>query len=317
MRKKDSWSSEFRKKKFYERQAAKKERDYSKKYGNTEEVQLPRTISVMLDLDGTTDNINDEKAKIFFEQLEFIRIKFEADYGTVSISTHYRSGKVMNSVLEVLERNLPETFRLGLNFFYEGTYSYPDKVEIIRHPEFNSNKVETFIRFSESSEVINRWMAIIDDGLDEDVYKKYQNKRRMFFCRPSQDEESLVKNNFMSIASCKKGFDGVIEGLAQYIENIRDLSSDQIKHHQENMITHLSSFELMNKIRNHDYPFLMRYFSEGYADEDDYNNVLKWLLWMEKEDVSDAMLEVVDIILKRCNSDTKEMLLGKVKKIKK
>lgn len=317
MRKKDSWSSQYRKKKFYERQDYKWLKANLKDSNIIEEVRLPRKISVMLDLDGTTDNIDDWKAKIFFEQLEFIRKKFEADYGTVSISTHYRSGKVMDNVLEVVERNLPEEFRIGLNFFYEGTYSYPDQVEIIRHPEFNANKVETFIRFSESSETINRWMAIIDDSLDEETYKKYQNKRRMFFCRPSQDEDSLVKNNFMSIASCKKGFDGVIEGLAQYIENIRDLSPDQIKYKQESMITHLSSFELMNKIRNHDYLYLIRYFSEGYADEDDYNDALKYFLRFDKEDINDTMLEVVDIILKGCNTETKEMFLGKVKKFKK
>lgn len=320
MRKKDSWSSEYRKKKFYEQKmikALKREQKEFKRHENLEIVKTPKTISVMLDLDGTSDNIDDAKAKVFFSQLEYIRKKFDADYGIVSVSTYYHCGIVMDDVLEILERNLPETFRIGLNFFYEGTYSYPDKVEIIRHPEFNCNKIDTFMRFAESDDVHDCWKAVFDDGIDEEAYKEYQHKRKMLFCRPSQDEEALIKNNFMSIASCKKSFDGVIDGLGQYIDNIRDLSPLQIMEKQEAMITHLSSFELMMKVRNCDYHYLIRYFSEGYADENDFGVALEWLLRVCEEDVTDEMLEIVDIILKRCSLVDKELLENKVKKFKK
>ena len=45
------------------------------------------------------------------------------------------------------------------------------------------------------------------------------------------------------------------------------------------IIEHLSSYELSKKIWNREYAFLERYFSEGYADESDYNDILTLLVF--------------------------------------
>ena len=56
----------------------------------------------MLDLDGTSDFINDEKAKIFINQLNTLRLKFGASHATICISTHYDNPDKMIEVLDIL-----------------------------------------------------------------------------------------------------------------------------------------------------------------------------------------------------------------------
>ena len=52
-------------------------------------------------MEGTCDFIDDQKAKTFVQQLDDIRIKFGAELGTVSISTHFRDSSIMKDVLEI------------------------------------------------------------------------------------------------------------------------------------------------------------------------------------------------------------------------
>jgi len=51
------------------------------------------------------------------------------------------------------------------------------------------------------------------------------------------------------------------------------------------MITHLSSWDLTEKIRNRDYAFLERYFREGFADEADYRDSLNWLRYTNSDKI--------------------------------
>ncbi len=129
-----------------------------------------------------------------------------------------------------------------------------------------------------NSDVRNQWFAIIDDdmGLD-DTYSIYRNSHPMLVARPSQSERKLCKNNFMSISTTTKGFDGVLEIFNSYLNSVRDLSPIQIMETQPNMMTHLSGSDLELKIASRDYAFLRRYFEGGYADDDDYRETLYWL----------------------------------------
>lgn len=242
--------------------------------------EFPKTIGIMLDLDGTCDYINDEKAKLFIAQLEILRRKFGAQIATISISTHYANSSKMQKALEILSRNLSNYIKIGLNFFYGGIYDYDKKEEIVKEYGFNQNKVKTFDTYYVSNlKMNNQWFAIIDDSISEDTYNQYKNKHLMLVCRPSQtNKNSLAKNNFMSISTTTKGIDGVIELLNIYIKSIRYLSPLQIFEAQKNMISHLSCWELTQKIRNRDYIFLERYFKEGLADENDYKDALNWLI---------------------------------------
>ncbi len=283
MKKQYGWVSEYRRKKFEARTKTNNKigQNLLKSFDTGNNFEIPATIAVMLDLDGTCDYINDEKAKIFISQLDILRKKFEARTATISISTHYNNSDRMQKVLEILSRNLSSHIKIGINFFYGGIYYYDKREEVLQGDSFNRDKVETFDNYYVNSlGRNNQWFAIIDDGILDDTYVEYKNSRPMLVARPSQrDEDSLSKNNFMSISTTTKGIDGVIEILDLYIESIRYLSPMQIMETQRNMITHLSSWDLIEKIRNHDYAFLERYFKEGFADEADYRDLLNWLIY--------------------------------------
>lgn len=324
MKKVDSWSSQYRKKKFYKNQEEKIRKqtilekkfeslinrltEFEKQY-RLEECQFSifnnsnskinfdtsqsiqensdnlsnlkhntlKTIAVLLDLDGTSDFIDDKKASIFIQQLDNIRKKFGAEIGTISISTHYDNSVRMKSVLDVLARNLSENIKIGLNFYYEGIYDYDLKLDIPQEFNFNSNKVRTFDKhYINNFDLDNQWFAIIDDGISEDTYRKYQHNHPMLLCRPSQYELG-INNNFMSIATMTKGFDGVIEIMDIYLNSIKDLSPSQILEKQKEIMTHISGHELMSKIFDKKYEFVEKYFQEGYADNDDYRAALIWI----------------------------------------
>lgn len=326
MKKEDSWSSEFRKKRFYENKEIKSIKKWDKDFREGNSIlynplwNYDITIAVMLDLDGTCDNIDDNKASVFIQQLELLRKKFDADYCTISISTHADNPKKIIGVLDILNRNLTENIKIGTSFYYGGKYIYDTKSDIYVHPSFNYRKIDTFISYyveptkpksvpnlsffqpryvgpakpkpisslsissdnydeqtsSDFNSVSfrNKWFAIVDDCIDENTYKKFQKSHPMLLARPSQHYHESYNDNFMSISTTTDGFDGVIEIFDKYIDSINNLDRNEILDTQKNMITHLSWYELKNKILNKDYIFIERYFREGYADFDDYRKIL-------------------------------------------
>lgn len=248
-----------------------------------------KSIAVMLDLDGTCDGICDETAEVFVNQLEILRQKFDASYATISISTHGRYPDKIKQVLDVIASHLTSNIEIALSFYYGGIYAYNQDMNIPKGFGFNSNKEKTFASYY-IDDCDNQWFAIIDDGISEDVYKQYQDKQPMLLCRPSQDERDISRNNFMRIDTTTNGFDGVIEGLNTYIDSIQDLKPYQILEYQKNMMTHLSGHEVSKKVRNRNYEFIERYLKEGYADEDDYRDIITWLrfadFWLGNESLS-------------------------------
>lgn len=321
----NGWVSEYRRKKFIERQKLKKEKkllksmqkvnssnsktsasvildldgisdDIDDKKTELNSSNLEPSIAIMLDLDGTSDGINDKKAENFISQLDTIRKMFEAKIAFISISTHYNSSYEMKRVLNILSRHLCSNTKIGISFYYGGTYDFDKDEEKERGFSFNSDKVETFDSyFVNSIKTENKWFAIIDDRVEDEIFIRYQDRHPMLVALPSQDKRRMSKNNFMRIATTTSGFDGVIEILDLYIKSIKDLTTKQILEKQKNMITHLSSDELMNKIMRKDFMYLIRYFKEGYADEADYEDAL-WMLYHNLAPTKEEM-EYLKIIL--------------------
>lgn len=140
------WTSEYRRKKFEKRY--KKDTEFKPLTPITEvttELNSPKTIAVMLDVEGTCDNIDDEKAKAFMMSIDAIRNKFGAKYGTISLSTHSNNSREMKRILTILSRNLSKDIEIGINFFFGGTYDFESDREIMMEPNFNRNKVSTFM----------------------------------------------------------------------------------------------------------------------------------------------------------------------------
>ncbi|HBA37913.1 MAG TPA: hypothetical protein DCY94_04250, partial [Firmicutes bacterium] len=164
----------------------------------------------------------------------------------------------------VLSRNLSKDIKIGISFFLGGIYDFGIDTETTINPNFNLDKVRTFMNYYVNTrETENVWFALIDDNIPDDTFSRCDNRHPMLIAKPSSRQSDLKKNTFVRIASTTRGFDGVLEILASYLKSIENLSLDDIKEMQKNVMIHLSSYELVNKIVDKEYDFLKKYFEEG------------------------------------------------------
>lgn len=263
-----------------------------------------KTIAIMLDIANTSNNINDDKAQVFMKQVEYLRRKFDADVATISISTHFSDSKEIKYILSVLERNLTENIKIGISFFMGGTYDLESDQEDKYYSDFNKDKVDTFDKYYITNpELDTKWFAIIDDNLASSMYKKYQYKYPMLSIRPSIG--NVINNSMMKYDTETYAFDGVIEGMEQYIHSIEDLSVEDILIEQKNFVEPISqSISIITKIKEHDYAYIERYFKEGYATDKDYYDVIRWKNYLyysnaiTKEEYT-SLMNILNILLEK------------------
>lgn len=194
-----------------------------------------KIISIMLDLQGTCDYINDQLVNKFIKQLEIIKEKFNTDYAVICISTHNNSYEEIKDILDIFSRNIINNIKIGVSFYYGGMYNYCSNTDTKKESNFNSNKLETFLEYYINNiEYDNKWFAIVDDMQPEFIYKKFKDSFPMLLCRPSQFSHNF-QNNFMCKSTMTKGFNGVVECFDDYIKNIQDLSANQILERQRSI----------------------------------------------------------------------------------
>ena len=281
MKKNDSWNSEFRKKRFYENQEIKNIKywhNYAKNHKLSKNID--KTIAVLLELNESCINIDDDKAIVFIYQLDVIRKKFEADYCTISVSTTDNNSNRIVNVLDILSRNLTKNIKIGTSFYDEGKYYYDTKTDIFEPKSvLLNNSLEKFLDtyVNNCDYFKNQWFAIVNTMLSDDFYREFQYKQPMLIARPSQVHIYSKSNNFINASLTTVGFDGVIEIFDNYIKSVNRLSKDEILEKQKNIIHHLYCYQLRNKITNKEYNYIERYFKEGHAYFDDYIMVLNEL----------------------------------------
>ena len=106
MKKRDSWDSEFRKQRFYynrEKKALKKYFDQMNSSSfasvlHTPRVKPKKSIAIMLDLDGTSNWIDDSTAEVFMKQVETLRKNFGEGKAFICISTHAHGSEAIKKV---------------------------------------------------------------------------------------------------------------------------------------------------------------------------------------------------------------------------
>ncbi len=259
----------------------------------------------MLDVEGTLNGIDDEKARLFIRSLDVIRKKFQADYGTIAISTHANNAREIKRVIDIFLRNLSDSIKIGTSFFCGGVYDYKENREISRHPRFNFDKVTTFKSYYVNSfgfiGTSCVWYAIFDDELEDSLIANVDRDIPVLLAKPSTNSKDVAKNDIMAVSSTSKGFDGVLEIMSTYLKTIHDLTPKDIVQAQKNLMMHLSSYNLTTKIIEKDYIFLKRYFEEGYADEDDYKDALDWLIMTNRNKVCTTkelsnLIELLELI---------------------
>jgi len=237
------------------------------------------------------------------DYLERIRKNLEADFCTISMSTHYGDPFVAEETLDILYRYLTPEIKFGKHFYLYGEYDYETKECTTEDYMCNSNKITTFnnnIVEDDKTETI--WVGIFDDRLSEDVYKHYYKDKGVLICRPSQDEYNLKYNSFVNRATMTKDCDGVVEVLGEYTRDIEGLSLEELLNNQQNMLMHLSSCDINDKVKNKEFIFLKRYLKEGYADDDDFKDILvKISIYLKNTNFTKEELEMLYEILKIIN----------------
>lgn len=307
--KKDSWDSEFRKKRFYENQRIKAEKKYNQQMNNDpfnsilshKPRVLPHSIAIMMDLDGTCNHINDETAEKFISQVEALRQQFGGEKAYICISTHSSSARHIKQVFDYLAKYKNDDIILSNSFFYGGVYLYDYDEERYQGFGFNSNKVETFSKTYLENFALNiGWFAIIDDTLSDSVFKPYQEDKAMVGLRPGYDGSSKY-DNFMYRSTATKNFEGVVELMDKYIEDIKDMSIYDIMDTQRKMQRHLSCWEVSELLRNYQFAKIVTYLNSGLADKDDFRDVYTRLYMMsqyENDKVCGPYRDYVEEILK-------------------
>lgn len=285
--KKDSWDSEFRKKRFYDNQRRKAEKKFNQQMDGaplfprvlqSDYVVNPKSIAIMLDLDGTSDWCDKSTAEIFIKQVDTLRKQFGGQKAYICISTHAHGFEPIKRVFDEMAPFLNDDIILSNSFYYGGMYIYSTNENYNMGVMFNMNKVQTFNdRYLESEHLNIGWFALIDDSIAEYVYKQYKETKPMVALKPGCNSISKYKN-FMYRETCTDNFYGVVELLDEYIKDIKGMDYYDILDKQEQMMSHLSSFELRELVRNRQFSSLSRYLESGLADNDDYKSVFSWMI---------------------------------------
>ena len=297
MKVQNGWVSEYRRQRFLDHHN-----------GSSEEYVTPRTITIMLDLDGTCDNIDSKKAQAFLKQVDFIRMKLGANMALVMISTHACDSTKMKKVLDVLSPELPSKVGIGKCFYLSGIYDYQEDREEYVHVDFNLDKVRTFLRYYiYPLQSRNIWFSIVDDGASHDLYKEFQFQFPMCVFHPSQRHISPMNDNFMNVSTPTLGFDGVIECFDQYIQTIRNLSLNKIESIQKSMVTPLTSMELIRHLEMGHYDFVVQYYEEGLLGRDDMLRIIQWIDQMDIEVLSNSERDEIHFMMRSISGMDKKV----------
>lgn len=274
-----------------------------------------KIIAILLDVQRTLNEITDEKAKIFMEQLHELQIKFQASKVLINVSSHMYSPESLNSYLKILNENLIPNIILDDATYFYGTYNYEKQKINERGYGYNLDKTLCFEeKYLEEYDVV--WFAIIDDSISEEYVKKFQDNHPMVVCKPSlRFEMDLKYNNFMYYSTKTYGFSGVIECLSDYLKNIKDIRKEEILEKQKNMLAHLSAYEVKMLCINKKFDLLERYLQEGSLDREDYNLVVRELDYLIEKDLSSrevSQIKRMIELLKLYKEDINEVLVLKL-----
>lgn len=279
-----SWVSPYREKKFLESHQKKVELLGDGLFKDNRK----RVIAIMLDVQGTIDDIDDEKAKTFMNQLHRLRIKYGANQVLINLSSHMHTANGIVKYLEILHRNLKPNIILDDASYLCGTYNYETGVDEVKEFGYNLRKTEVFEkRYFAKYKILCH--GIIDDSVSTDYIKKFKDSRPVFIIRASQLSESdLSRDNMMCYSTLTDGFDGVLECLNAYLTCIKDIPAYNIVEKQSEELIHLSAYEVKTMCISKNYDLIMRYVSERKLDDDDYERVARELRYILNSDTLDA-----------------------------
>ena len=220
-------------------------------------------IAIMLDVQGTIDDIKEDTARIFMQQLQELRRKYKAEKVIINLSSHMSSKEGLIPYLEILHRTLSPNIILGTSFYLFGTYNYEKGEDVYKGLGYNLKKEEVFENCLDSKKYDRICMGLIDDSISPNYIAKFQHKEPIFIIRPSQKgEEKLQKDNLMCHSTQTKGFDGVLEGMDSYLHSIKDIPFEKIVEEQIRVLLPIDEEEVANLCDKRNFSLLYRYLME-------------------------------------------------------
>ena len=240
-----------------------------------------KVIVIMLDLQGTLDEMTDENTQIFIAQLNQLRTKFAAQKALINISTHIDiPSKTLDKYMTILDHNLIPHIILDDATYLFGTYNfYTKECQPLKDGQNNYNKTDIFEqRYLNNPSYDIVWLGLVDDSLNPKYYCKFQNLLPMAEFIPSQINDANKKyDNLMSISTMTFGFLGVIECLNTYLNNIKDISPTQLLESQKRIISHLEPSDIILLFHNKRYQDILDYLKAGKIDTNDYKEIMQKL----------------------------------------
>lgn len=242
-------------------------------------------IAVMLDIQGTLDNIDDQKANLFIKQLHTLRMKYGTEKIIINLSSNIHSERGLIPFLEILQRNLLPNIILDDATYLFGTYNYESGYKNEIGWGYNLKKIDLFeAKYLDRSEYDIIGLGIIDDRADPSYIEKHKDNRPVFTIRPSQkDKESLKYDNLMCYSTETFGFDGVLECLDTYLKRLKDVPADKVVEEQQKELMHLGALEVRTLCIKKKFDLLYRFIKENKLDEEDYERVARELNYLIKE----------------------------------
>lgn len=242
------------------------------------------SIILMLDMEGTLNNINDEKAKKFMDIIQMLRIKNNANQAILCLSTHSKDTKEMCSYLNILNKNLKPNIKIGKCFYLQGIYDYDRDIKQYINEHYNHYKTQVFEQhYLQNNNALHKnttlsnpsdhvsWFAIIDDQADPDYINKFIDSKLMTIFRPSQYDPNCKKSdNCMCYSTTTKGFDGVLEMLTQHQTDIQYKSSLKRLEEQKNYLFPLTYSLLTKMCEKQQYDLILRYLQETKLQPAEY-----------------------------------------------
>lgn len=229
-------------------------------------------IILMLDIDGVLNNLDEKKVQLFFQIINQLRIKFEADEAVIFLSSHVYDADALKPYLDFFNQHLISNITIGKSFYLFGKYDYYSNSNEYFGITYNLNKTAIFEKEYLNDTSINiKWFAIIDDYINTNYYKQFKNNKLMTTLRPSQNSCDEKDENIMCHSTITKGFDGVLELLNIYYNEIKNKSIKQIFEEQISFLPYLSSYEISKLLYEKNYNLLIQYLQEDKIDKQYYS----------------------------------------------
>lgn len=263
-----------------------------------------RTIPILLDVQGTLENMNNENIDTFMNQIKCLIQNFQADQAFLIISSLATDPNELIPYMNLLRKHLMPQILLENCYYLNGMIDAEtnEVTEICSMYNYNKFLVfeETYLLNQEQNTPV--MFLVADDEILNSAARKYQNQMPVCFLRASQvTEERLREDNLMIHSSFTKGFDGVVELLSQYLTHIQSLNCREVVKCQQTECFTLNYYEIIAALEEKNYDLILEHLKQNKIPSCYYPNLIKEVTKMYEnlflsEKIKKQLAEIIEFI---------------------